>query len=149
MMIIKLITIFVTILVQVAGGEKCTNIGTTTFIDIYNCNSVSYQKLARDFKLEEITKLDAGSQNNEFPTINQKMLQGMNNLEKIWLEECKIEKIDENAFDNLKYLSGLSLWGNKIKTLHVNMFNNLENLKELYLNKNRWKNFPPNCLRRT
>jgi Leucine-rich repeat (LRR) protein len=142
-MMIRLVTIFVAILLQVIFGEACINNGTKAdFIDIYNCNSVSYQNLLRNFQIEEITKFNAGSQNNKFPTIVQKMFQGMDDLEKIWLYDCKIENIDENAFDNLKVLSNLSLKGNKIKTLHVNTFGNLENLKELYLYENQLQELP-------
>ncbi len=143
MMMNLLITIFVAILIQVAFGEECINNGTkTTFIQIYNCNSVSYQKLARDFETEEITKFDASERNNEFPTIHNEMFRGINNLEALWLGDCKIEEIDENAFDNLQILIFLGLHKNRIKTLHVNTFSNLGNLKNIYLDENQLKELP-------
>ncbi len=148
-MMIRLITIFMAILLQVAGGEECTNSGTTTDLQIYNCNGVSYQDLARDFHLEKITSFGADKKNNEFPKIDVKMFRGMNNLDALWLNDCKIENIDENAFANLKYLSSLSLWGNKIKTLHVNTFGNLGNLKELWLHQNQIKELPAKLFEKT
>ncbi len=55
LMMILLITISVTILIQIAGGKACIDNGTTTtFIDIFNCNSVSYQNLLRNFQTEKI-----------------------------------------------------------------------------------------------
>jgi hypothetical protein len=148
MMMIRLVTIFVTILIQVAGGEECTNNGTKANIHIYNCDGVSYQNLARDFQTEKITSFNAGSQNNVFPTIDNKIFQGMNNLEKLYLYECKIGKIDENAFADLKYLSILSLHKNRIKALHVNTFGKLGNLKELYLSENQIKELPAKLFER-
>jgi hypothetical protein len=141
-MMILLITIFVTILIQVAGGEKCINNRNTTYIVIYNCNGVSYQNLAPDFQTEKITKFNASFRNNEFPKIDQKMFRNMTGLIELWLADCKIEKIDENAFANLKVLSALSLRVNQIKSLHVNTFSNLGNLKELYLLGNQIKELP-------
>jgi hypothetical protein len=142
MMMIRLVTIFVAILIQVALGEECINNGTTTYIEIYNCNSVSYQSLNHNFQTGKIKKIGAGERNNEFPTIDNTFFKNMNDLIELWLHDCKIEKINENAFDNLKYLSSLGLKGNKIKTLHVNTFGNLGNLKKLYLYENQIKELP-------
>jgi Leucine-rich repeat (LRR) protein len=147
-MMILLITIFVAILLQVAFGQKCVNNRNIDYIVIFNCDAVSYQNLARDFQTEKITKFNAGSQNNEFPTIDQKMFRGMNNLDRLWLFDCKIEEIDENAFADLKYLSFLSLQENKIKTLHVNTFGYLGNLKNIYLYKNQIKELPAKLFER-
>ncbi len=142
-MMIRLITILMAILLQVAYGEACINNGTNAdYIDIYNCNGVSYQNLARNIQTEKITKFAAGSQNNEFPKIDNEMFRGMINLDKLWLYDCKIENIDENTFADLKVLSLLSLQKNKIKTFRVNTFSNLENLKELFLYENEIKELP-------
>jgi hypothetical protein len=147
-MMIRLITIFVTILLQVVCGEECIKNSNTTYIVIYNCNGVSYQNLAPDFQTEKITKFNASFRNNEFPTIDQKMFRNMTGLIELWLADCKIEKIDENAFANLKVLSALSLRGNKIKTLHVNTFGNLGNLEELYLLGNQMETLPAKLFER-
>jgi hypothetical protein len=149
MMMIKLVTIFVAILIQVAWGEECINNGTkTNELHIYNCDGVSYKNLARDFQQAKITSFGAGSRNNVFPTIDQKMFQDMKNLIGVWLFGCKIEKIYENSFVNLKHLSILSLYGNKIKALHVNTFNKLGNLEELYLFENQIEELPAKLFER-
>jgi Leucine-rich repeat (LRR) protein len=148
MMMIRLVTIFVAILIQVACGEACTNNGTKAEIQIYNCDIVSYQNLARDFQTGKITSFGAGKRNNEFPTIVQKMFQNMTGLIEVWLYDCKIERIDENAFASLVFLSSLSLKGNKIKTLHVNTFRKLGNLKKLYLFENQIEELPAKLFER-
>jgi hypothetical protein len=142
-MLIRLVTIFVTFLINSVSGGKCTNNGSTdNKIQIHNCDSVSYQNLARHFEMQKISKFSAGERNNEFPTISDKMHQSMINLIELWLDDCQIEEIDENAFANLKYLSSLSLQRNKLRALHVNTFSNLGNLRKLFLKENQFEELP-------
>ncbi len=113
--------------------EQCRNEGNDTHIRISYCDSVSYEKMSRDFEMKKVVEFYGGS--NEFPSIDE-MFQQMTQLVNLELHECGFESIDEKAFSNLKVLKVLNLAHNKIRNLHENTFRYLVDLEVLYLYDN-------------
>jgi Leucine-rich repeat (LRR) protein len=111
-------------------------------IEIRDCDSVSYKKLIQNFHSEKNEKIFAGDKNNSFPVIDDRFFNKSKNLVGLWLSQCDIETVEENAFSNLKVLSVLDLSSNKIKNLHKNTFRELANLTEILLYRNQIETIP-------
>lgn len=58
------------------------------------------------------------------------------NLQDLWIQNCQIETVEEDAFVNCKYLFGLSLQDNNIKQLERKLFRHNQQLGHLYLSNN-------------
>jgi hypothetical protein len=61
---------------------------------------------------------------------------GLSELEKISAENCKIERIELGAFNGLKNMIYLSVWGNKINEIIPRTFEKMNRLKYLDLQDN-------------
>ncbi len=88
----------------------------------------------------DFTNLDHQSLNkyinvsgNPIKIITKDMFFGLNNLKELKLINCQIESIEQNALENLNFLSQLNLCGNPLKMIIKDMFFGLNNLKELKL----------------
>jgi Leucine-rich repeat (LRR) protein len=139
-----LVIFLVAILFHGSWGEGCRNNAEsdTNEIDIHDCDTASYKKLMKNYKLKSITEFYGSSQSNKFSTVDDHMFRDMSNLNQLKLEGCEIEKIDENAFCNSKKLTLLRLTFNKIKNLHEKTFRNLGNLNELNIGENLIETIP-------
>lgn len=73
---------------------------------------------------------------------------GLLHLQKISMKDCKIKKIDENAFSKLKILTEINLDGNNITKLPPKLFDGNERLQTIILSNNKISSlvanqFPP------
>ena len=66
---------------------------------------------------------------NRFPIVQQ-----------LFILDCKLEEIEQDAFSNSQKLSCLDLSQNRLKIIEKNTFSNLNNLQTLDLSKNELKN---------
>ena len=62
---------------------------------------------------------------------------GLLHLQKISMKDCKIQKIDENAFSKLKILADINLDGNNISKLPPKLFDGNERLQSIVLSNNK------------
>ena len=62
---------------------------------------------------------------------------GLLHLQKISMKDCKIQKIDENAFSKLKILAEINLDGNNISKLPPKLFDGNERLQSIVLSNNK------------
>jgi hypothetical protein len=131
--IILLLLLVILLLHSSRGQQMCRNLGNETHIKIRDCDSVSYEKLSRDFEMEKIVRFSGNKGKNNFPRIDAKMFQQMTRLDHLRVESSKVESVDQNAFSNLKNLKQWHLSWNQIKNLHENTFRSLVNLEELDL----------------
>jgi hypothetical protein len=145
----SILNLLIVILIENSRGQICEKEIDGNILKVRNCDHDSYGNLAVDSAPEKIQVFNAGWQNNSFPNIDNKMFEGLINLDKVKLYGCKIEAIEENSFSYLKSLGELSLWGNQIKTLHENTFDKLENLKVLKLSKNLIEHVPAKLFKNT
>ena len=73
---------------------------------------------------------------------------GLVHLQKISMRDCKIQRVDENAFSKLKILSDINLDGNNISKLPPKLFDGNERLQSIILSNNKISSlvanqFPP------
>ena len=73
---------------------------------------------------------------------------GLKHLQKISMKDCKIQRIDENAFSELKILTEINLDYNNISKLPAKLFDGNERLLTLTLSENQLSGlaahqFPP------
>ena len=61
---------------------------------------------------------------------------GLSDLEKLKVENCKIEKIELGAFNGLKNMIYLSVWGNKVRKIIPRTFEKMSRLEHLVLSYN-------------
>jgi Leucine-rich repeat (LRR) protein len=140
-----LVTLSVAILIDRSWSQTCRKEKVDWSgdgIEIHDCDSASYKKLLESFNLEKVVWIYAGDRGNVFPVIDDTFFNKNRNLTVLWLHNCGIETIKENAFSNLKVLSLLALSENKIKKLPENTFRELPNLIKLYLGKNQIETIP-------
>ena len=78
--------------------------------------------------------------NNKIENLDNNLFEKLVNLKKLHLNNNQIENLNPNLFKNLKNLEVLHLNYNKIKNLNENFFEKLVNLKELHLNNNLIEN---------
>lgn len=79
--------------------------------------------------------------------VTKQSFYGLTKVQKIVLDDNKIEKIVENSFDDLTELNLLYLDNNKITDLPIKLFEKLENLDTLYLNGNQLTKLDENLFR--
>ena len=60
-------------------------------------------------------------------------------LRKLFILDCNLEEIKQDAFSNIKCLNILDLSHNRFKRIEKNTFSNLKNLQVLDLSKNELK----------
>ncbi|XP_029651540.2 uncharacterized protein LOC115224769 [Octopus sinensis] len=73
---------------------------------------------------------------NEITSIEEESFQNVRYLKYLWLHDNNIMNIEEGSFQNLSNLERLSLINNNIKDIKKETFQNLTNLEFLYLEKN-------------
>ena len=88
-------------------------------------------------------------ENNPIKTLSDKifMLRDMINLQKVYLQNCSLEAIHQNAFQSLVLMIELDLSNNNIKTLLPGTFEGNIRIRKLWLQNNPLKslhefNFP-------
>ena len=106
------------------GGKKTADCQGAGFYTIPSGLSPELQVL--DLSFNSISQLSK----NAFEKV------GLVNLQKVFLKSCKIEKIDRDAFRDLKIMIELDLTGNKLESLHMETFETNERLRELRVKEN-------------
>ncbi|XP_039882150.1 leucine-rich repeat-containing protein 15-like [Simochromis diagramma] len=77
--------------------------------------------------------------NNLLSTLTLTALDGLSNLQELYLRNNELELLSSDVFINLPKLSQLALSGNRLKTVDGNMFTHMPVLKKLYLHDNPWQ----------
>jgi len=85
------------------------------------------------FGLDSI-EIDLSGKNIEIIDINT--FKGFENLEKLYLQENKLMKLEQGLFYNLSNLKELWLESNRIESVDKNIFVGLEKLKKVCLDEN-------------
>jgi hypothetical protein len=139
-----LVTFFVATLIDRSWGQTCRKEKgwIKNSIKIRDCDTASYKKLLESFNLEKVVSIYAGNKGNSFPVIDNKFFNKNSNLTQLYLSQCDIGAVEENAFSNLKALRVLSLAVNKIKKLDENTFRELASLTGLDLSGNQIETIP-------
>jgi len=74
---------------------------------------------------------------NKLSYLHEAMFYGCRNLRKLWLNENRIETLEEMTFAGLVKLEELDLSFNRLKYLNEHFMHGLNNLKKLNLSHNR------------
>ncbi|TDH00124.1 hypothetical protein EPR50_G00184370 [Perca flavescens] len=76
--------------------------------------------------------------NNLLSTLSLSTLDGLGNLQELYLRNNDLDHLPPDVFRNMANLSQLALSGNRLKTVDGNMFAHMPDLKKLYLHDNTW-----------
>jgi len=108
-----------------SGGKKLADCSNKGFTTIPQSISSEVQVLNMDGNyIKELTK-------DSFSSV------GLLHLNKISMKDCKIQKIDDNAFSKLKILTDINLDRNNISKLPAKLFDGNERLQSLILSNNK------------
>ncbi|XP_037607684.1 leucine-rich repeat-containing protein 15-like [Sebastes umbrosus] len=77
--------------------------------------------------------------NNLLSTLSSSTLDGLGNLQELYLRNNELEHLPPDVFRNTAKLSQLALSGNRLKTADGNTFAHMHGLKKLYLHDNTWQ----------
>ncbi|XP_028252534.1 platelet glycoprotein V-like [Parambassis ranga] len=77
--------------------------------------------------------------NNLLSALSLSALEGLGNLQELYLRNNELEQLPSDVFSNMPKLSQLALSGNRLKMVDGNMFNHMPELKKLYLHDNPWQ----------
>ncbi|XP_076611864.1 uncharacterized protein LOC143335989 [Chaetodon auriga] len=77
--------------------------------------------------------------NNLLSTLSPSALDGLSNLQELYVRNNELELLPPDVFRNMAKLSQLALSGNRLKTVDGNMFAHMPDLKKLYFHDNPWQ----------
>ena len=122
-------------------SDTFTTIGKhISFLDIRNNRLVSLPPGL----LNGLYELDTlWLNNNHLESLSEYLLSGLHNLNQLLLSSNKLVFLPPDLFNGLHELNSLYLSNNYLKSLHADLFNGLHNLSSLSLKNNNFVSLPP------
>ncbi|KAJ8952641.1 hypothetical protein NQ318_020956, partial [Aromia moschata] len=111
------------------------DIRNINYMELNNCSTTLRSTIAKEL-FEGLSELNALSLTLFTNKFNMDFLQGLSNLEKLYLDKNEIKEVDYNMFKYTPKLRVLHLSRNRISQLPDGLFRNMSDLQQLHL----WSN---------
>ncbi|XP_053470238.1 leucine-rich repeat and transmembrane domain-containing protein 2 [Ictalurus furcatus] len=77
--------------------------------------------------------------NNLLSTLRSSMLEGLSNLQELYVRKNRINSLPADVFRHTPKLTQVALSGNQLHTIDGNMLASIHGLQRVYLHDNPWK----------